>query len=490
MFSGIRAPEVAMPWIDWKWAADIEKFPNAVGRRHFKHVPNLGDVNSPTFIERAKSHGPIDLLVFGSPCQSYSVAGKRLGLDDPRGNLALVALGIIAKLRPRWFVFENVPGLFSSWSGGPQGKPVVDWRVLDCLYREFEESSDFASFLSSVRDIGYFGAYRTLDAQFFGVPQRRRRIFFVGNSGDWRHSAAVLFEQESLSRHFAPRREKRQGVTGSLAARTRGGGGLGTDFDCDGGLLVAPTLDQRAGGSGANSFATSGGLVAAPLTSNPYADNEAQESKLVAMCLNAKNNRFDGESQTFVTHSLRADGFDASEDGTGRGTPLVAVPILEAGARTGKSTSDIRAGVGIGESGDPMFTLQSGKQHAVAFQSSQSGVREHETHATLDSNNGPRRRNGIMQGMAVRRLTPIECARLQGFPDTFCHIYRNKKRKITPETAAYYRSHGLKCFLRDGQWFTLIAADGPIYKAYGNSMAIPVLRWIGDRIRQVQERTS
>lgn len=213
--------------------------------------------------------------------------------------------------------------------------------------------------------------------------------------------------------------------------------------------------------------------------------------------------RQDYETETLIAHSLRAEGFDASEDGTGRGTPLVPVPILEAGARTGKSTTDLRAGMGVGEPGDPMFTLQSGKQHAVCFTAKDHGAdamddcsptlragghsgshanagvmpavafnitpsnsnkdynaRESERAQALTAGgNRPSARGGdLIAGSAVRRLTPRECERLQGFPDDYTAVpYRNKP-----------------------------AADGPRYKALGNSMAVPVMRWIGERITMVE----
>ena len=241
LFSGIHAPECAAPEIDWKFCAEIEDFPAAVGATHHPHIPNLGDVTAPDFIERAKEtlHGStLDVLVFGSPCQGFSVAGKRLGLDDPRSNLALHALRIVRDLAPTWFTFENVPGLFSSWSGTPgdqagwQERPILSGNYC----REFIESSDFADFLRWVQDIRYFGSWTVLDAQYFGVAQRRERVFFVGHSRDWRYPAAVLLEPESLCGYPPSRQEARQAVAGSLSARTKGGGGLGTDFDLGGGL--------------------------------------------------------------------------------------------------------------------------------------------------------------------------------------------------------------------------------------------------------------
>src|SRR5262245_42902125 len=117
LFSGIGAPECAMPHWRWAWSAEIEKFPAAVMAARHPGSINLGDVTAHDFADRAAAIARPDVLVFGSPCQSYSVAGKRLGLDDPRGNLALVALGIVARVKPRWFVFENVPGLLSSSDG-------------------------------------------------------------------------------------------------------------------------------------------------------------------------------------------------------------------------------------------------------------------------------------------------------------------------------------------------------------------------------------
>ncbi len=171
----------------------------------------------------------------------------------------------------------------------------------------------------------------------------------------------------------------------------------------------------------------------------------------------------DFESETFVAQTVTADMYRSGGAVAGNNDQGVrncfVVPILEAGARTGASTTDPRAGIGIGEQGDPMYTLQSGKQHAIEFQSSQSGVREVDAHATLDSNNGSRRHNGVVQHMAVRRLTPEECEALQGFERGYTQIPRGRKGVPT--------------------------ADGPRYKALGNSWAVPCVRWIFDRMQVV-----
>jgi DNA (cytosine-5)-methyltransferase 1 len=355
--SGIEAASVAFHPLGWQpWAfAETDKFPSAVLAHHYPTVPNLGDMTK----FRGWPDATIDLLVGGTPCQSFSVAGLRAGLADPRGNLALTYLAIADRYRPQWVVWENVPGVLSS-SGG----------------------RDFGAFLGGLGELGYGWAYRILDAQYFGLAQRRKRVFVVGCLGDWRRATAVLFERESLSGDSAPRREAGQ-VAPSLPSRRTAGGGLCSDFDCDGGVIVS-TGD-------------------------------------VSHCLNAGGmGRIDYESETLIAHSLRADGFDASEDGTGRGTPIVAFAENQRGELV---TSDTMGALKMG-GGKPGQGYPAVQQH-----------------------------------MSVRRLTPRECERLQGFPDDYTLIpYRGKP-----------------------------AADGPRYKALGNSFAVPVVRWIGERIALVDQ---
>ena len=206
--SGIEAVSVA--WPDWTPVAfsEIDPFPCAVLAHHYPHVPNWGDMTK--FKEWPDAD--IDVLVGGTPCQSFSVAGLRAGLADPRGNLMLTYLAIAERYRPEWVVWENVPGVLSS-NGG----------------------RDFATFLCGLAELGYGWAYRVLDAQYFGVAQRRRRVFVVGSAGGWASAAAVLFERDCLQGNPAPSREAREGVTGTLNSHSTGGGGLGTDFDLGGG---------------------------------------------------------------------------------------------------------------------------------------------------------------------------------------------------------------------------------------------------------------
>jgi len=187
--SGIEAASVAWHPLGWRasFLSEIDAFPRAVLKHHYQDVPLHGDFTT----IRQGDYEPIDVLVGGTPCQSFSVAGLRGGLADERGNLALEYIRLAQRLRPRWLVWENVPGVLSSGAG-----------------------RDFGSFLGGLVECGYGFAYRVLDAQYFGLAQRRKRVFVVGYLGDWRRAASVLFEPESLRGHPAPGRE-----TGERVAR-------------------------------------------------------------------------------------------------------------------------------------------------------------------------------------------------------------------------------------------------------------------------------
>ena len=190
--SGIGAPEHA--WRDLPFnfigCSEIEPFPSAVLQHHYPTVKNYGDM---TKYRDWKIDEPVTALFAGTPCQSFSVAGLRQGLDSPNGNLALVFLGMVERFAPRWVIYENVPGLLSS-NGG----------------------RDFGAFLGALGELGFGYCYRTLDSQFFNVPQRRKRVFVVGYLGDWRRAAAVLFERESLSGGITKSRKTRQKVAPSV----------------------------------------------------------------------------------------------------------------------------------------------------------------------------------------------------------------------------------------------------------------------------------
>ena len=212
--SGVEAATTA--WHDLGWTpvafSEIEKFPSEVLAHHYPKTQNMGDMTK----YKEWNLDSVGLLVGGTPCQSFSVAGLRKGLEDPRGNLALTYVGILDKFRPKWCIWENVPGVLSS-NGG----------------------RDFGSFLGALAECGYGFAYRVLDAQYFGVPQRRRRVFVVGCLGDWEAPAKVLLEREGLRRDTPPSREKRQEVTGvtavSSGSDSQGRGRIGE-------LVYAPDL--------------------------------------------------------------------------------------------------------------------------------------------------------------------------------------------------------------------------------------------------------
>ncbi len=482
--SGIEAASVAWHPLGWQPIAfsEIEAFPSAVLAHHYPSVPNLGDMTK--FAEWPDA--AIDVLVGGTPCQSFSVAGLRKGLADPRGNLALTYLAIADRYRPEWMVWENVPGVLSSEGG-----------------------RDFGAFLGGLGQLGYGWAYRVIDAQYcrvdgfpHAVPQRRRRVFVVGCAGDWRRAAAVLFERASLSGDSPPRRET--------------------------GQRIAPTVIK---GAAIGREPSAGPQFGEHLSDGTcYTLNATEQHAVVApeLCRHCRAYRGAGRVCTAYTH-LECDcpkcqgfcecGRTADEDGTGRGTPIVPVvaptlrsggnatggdrpygtdvdtcdsliafdarqsDVIQYGNRAGPLDTDAFSqavvlpinlqiatrhealgrgtGFGIGEDGEPAFTLLKDHHHAVAFdmRGREDGSQFEGPHDTANiraASGGSSRR--YVAGWAVRRLTPVECERLQGFPDDYTAIpYRGKP-----------------------------AADGPRYKALGNSMACNVMRWLGRRIDLVQ----
>ena len=195
LFSGIEAATVAWQPLGWKPIAyaEVEPFPKAVLKQHYPNVPDLGDM---TKVDWKQYHHAADVVVGGSPCQAFSIAGLRKALDDPRGQLMLEYLRACAEIDPEWIVWENVPGVLSA-----------------------EHGRAFQSLLEAVAELWPDGgaAWRVLDAQFFGVAQRRERVFLVVNTRDWRRAAPVLFERESLCWDHRSSREKRETLTGGTA---------------------------------------------------------------------------------------------------------------------------------------------------------------------------------------------------------------------------------------------------------------------------------
>lgn len=415
--SGIEAVSVAWHPLGWQAAllSEIEPFPRRVlehrqraedARRHRSGFgPALwGDFTTirPRHLRRLGIDTAIDLLVAGTPCQSFSVAGLRGGLDDSRGNLALEYLRLARRLRPRWLVWENVPGVLSS-NGG----------------------RDFGAILGGMAELGYGFAYRVLDAQNFGVPQRRRRVFVVGYLGDWRRAAAVLFERQSVQGNPAPIREAREGNSGTIAGGARRKGGYSHD-----------DVQLTAFGGG-----------------------NCSGSIKVSAALTAPVRRQDFEVETFIAHTLRGEGFDASENATDRGITLAPMAIQERAVSENPSAGP--GGAGFRTDGIA-YTLEARTvPQAVAFNCREDPV-SGEKFGALGASSP--QAQAISYPGCVRRLTPRECERLQGFPDDYTRVpLVNKRGRLTGK----------------------FAADGPRYKSLGNSMAVPVMRWIGERIAAV-----
>ena len=368
--SGIEAAAVAWHTLGWTPAAfsEIEAFPRAVLAHHYPTVPLHGDFTTIAGDE----FGPIDLLVGGTPCQDFSVAGLRAGIAGERGNLTLEFLRLAERCAPRWIVWENVPGVLSSDGGRALG-----------------------AFLGGLAELGYGFAYRVLDAQYFGLAQRRERVFVVGCFGDWRRAAAVLFERQSLLRDTPPSREAGERVARPIAAGSPHGSGYRNDVDTAD-SLIASTGDV-------SHYLNAGGM-----------------------------GRIDYESETLIAFSVKDHGADAGD----------ISPTLRSG---GHDKSHANGGV--------MPVIAFGWQNSARQGASASAS----VTPTLDKSKTP-----AIAGMQVRRLTPRECERLQGFPDDYTLIpYRGKP-----------------------------AADGPRYRALGNSMAVPVMAWIGRRIAMVETLTS
>lgn len=469
--SGIEAASKAWEPLGWKpaWFSEIEPFPSSVLAYHWPEVTNLGDMTKIADAVRAGEVEAPDVLVGGTPCQAFSIAGLREGLSDDRGQLTLsyveLANAIDAKRRERGepeaiIVWENVPGVLSSKD-----------NAFGCFLAGLAgESSELQPAGGKWTHAGCVSgperviAWRVLDAQFFGVAQRRRRVFVVASARKGFDPAAVLFELNSVRRDSAPRRETQKAVA---ALTARGVGTCGAD------------------------------------------DNQAQAGHLIAECANGD-----------VSHTLKGEGFDGSEDGTGRGVPVVAfgggntsgnIDVATActahgvrmdfdtetfavhgtqdpdtnrelahtlGRNNGQENACIAFSYkdnGADATVDMAPTLRAGNHHtshanggqppAIAFQPGNlsrgaGSAPSDQIFPTLKADHGRGRSDQdphVFLGTQVRRLTPIECERLQGFPDNHTLIgWRGKDAAECP--------------------------DGPRYKAIGNSMAVPVMRWIGERI--------
>jgi DNA (cytosine-5)-methyltransferase 1 len=442
--SGIEAASVAWHPLGWKaaWLSEIEPFPSAVLAHHYPDVPNLGDMTTlPERILSGEVEAP-DLFCGGTPCQAFSVAGLRNSLDDARGNLSLTFVGIanaidhvrsVRRDAPGIIFWENVPGVLSTkdnafgcFLGALAGEdePIIPpgekWTNAGCVY-------------GPQRAV----AWRVLDAQYFGVAQRRRRVFVVASARDDFDPAAILFEFDGMRRDSAPSREKGQAIapcvtngppfsrTGNERVEAEAMVVSRSHWDGD---YPHPTLNNSAKGSGGVGYSNQDifSQRGAYLAPQPVA------ARMVAF----------GEYVDDGTASaMKARDYKDATD-------LVAQPIAFSRIDNGRDAlTDQSPTLRVGGNADGVM--------AVAFDTYNQDLNPHVTHSLRDGNSEGT--PALLQAMQVRRLTPVECERLQGFPDNYTNIPWRKK----PESP-----------------------DGPRYKALGNSWAVPNVRWIGKRIQE------
>ncbi|MDH4512990.1 hypothetical protein E4L85_13055, partial [Pseudomonas aeruginosa] len=597
--SGIEAASVAWHMLGFRasWFAEIEPFPSAVLAHRWPAVPNLGDM---TKLAREVLLGIIAaplILVGGTPCQDFSVAGMRAGLAGERGALTMKFVELadaIDHVRPDGdecvVVWENVPGVLSD-KGNAFG------NFLAALVGEseaLEPSGPRWTNAGCVYGPRRAAAWRVLDAQYFGLAQRRKRVFVVASARADFDPASVLLERESLRRDHPPRRGEGQDLAGhapfgpalqcgcgylfdlslgqwgcpncggdegpavevmagvpAFGGENQGGSlfqagaltahGVRNDFASET-FCVAPTLaggGRKSGGYSLDDIPT----VAGTLQSNGKAAGSAtqqdaesgllvvhgtQDPDIVQDCAHTLGRNHGQENAVFDPNQITSAA-NRSQPTPGLCHTLpassqapIAFPLLEVGKRTGRSTSDPRAGLGVGAENDPMFTLQASAQHGVCvtgdithtlkaegFDASEDGTGRGQpiVAATLEATAGRSRGAGTPVGMlansgsAVRRLTPRECERLQGFPDDYTLIpwaaYQKAMRAAEaslPRTATQdevLRARIAALYACDvSKEAADECPDGPRYKAIGNSKAVPVVRWIGKRLLQQLERTA
>jgi DNA (cytosine-5)-methyltransferase 1 len=333
-FSGIGGFDLAFEnaGMELTWAIEIDPAARAVMRDHWPQLTIYEDIKEVRGVDVAR----VDVLCGGFPCQDLSVAGRRAGLAGERSGLFYEFARLADELRPAWLVIENVPGLLSS-NGG----------------------RDMGAVLGTLAELGYGYAYRVLDAQYFGVAQRRRRVFIVGNLGGGELAAQVLFEPESSERNSPPRRQARPRIAASLTAGTGVSGndpGRRREDDIN---LVAGTLAPGAHPGGFNGrdaerdqlVATTVPVITAAAGSNHMSPRHNRDELMiptVSRALSAPKSgmRFDPNGEDYVvSHALKAEGADGSEDGTGRGVPMV-VSTLQGGGRRGYRIDSESAGGG------------------------------------------------------------------------------------------------------------------------------------------------
>lgn len=397
LFSGIEAASVAWGPLGWNPIAfsEIDPFCCELLAERFPNVPNLGDISG---VDWTEYEGSVDVVIGGSPCQAFSMAGRRLGLMDERGQLMLEFVRCVREVGPRWVIWENVPGVLSQ-----------------------DKGRAFGTLLGELEDCGYALAWRVLDAQFFGVPQRRRRVFLVGHPVPG-CSAGVLFEPDCMRGDNPPSREKRAQLAADAAKGARVG-------DTTGGDLTTMCFQQNqrnevrmVGGDGtiAGAIAESSGMKNTNYVCIGFSAGQSATAGSIA-------------AQAEVAPTLRA-----GESGTNQVPSVVITQYGDEIAGTLTARADSSPCVDRGQN---IVCMADGNAHAAI---------DEECAGTLKVGGEP---PIVASEYIVRRLMPVECERLQGFPDGWTDLGG------TP--------------------------DAPRYKACGNSMAVPVINWIGRRIEAV-----
>ena len=407
-----------MAWGPLGWKAvsfsEIDKFPSAVLSRHYPDVPNEGDFTKADW----SNYGPLDVIIAGTPCQDFSIAGEREGAEGERGNLTLEYArklnesGISFKV----FLWENVPGVLSDRGNAFGRFLAILAGEASPLVAPGGRWADAGYVLGPLRSI----AWRCLDAQYFGLAQRRKRVFLVACPRNGLDPREVLFEFDGLRRDTPPGRSQKEDVAGTLKSRFGRNGGAAND-DLNTGRAITQSLTCRLGSGGPD-------------------DNKAQGRFYVA-CGGHHFDELVDVAATIKTNTGASQDYESE-------TFLVG-PVAFHGAQdpdvSGDAATALRAPQGGGD-----------KAHVL-------------THS------------------AVRRLTPTECERLQGFPDGYTLIkdwsgWRNMDKSETPEKlkALGFEVHQTK---KSGKW-RVNDPDGPRYKALGNSMAVDVIRWLGERIER------
>lgn len=478
--SGIEAASVAWEPLGWKaaWLAEIEPFPSAVLAYHYPNVPNLGDM---TRIRDRVASGEVsapDILVGGTPCQAFSVAGARNSLDDDRGQLTLEYVRLANEIdtarsirgeQPSVIVWENVPGVLSTKDNAfgcflgalsgeecelqPSGKK---WTNAGCVF-------------GPKRAV----AWRILDAQYFGLAQRRKRVFVVASARKGFYPDKVLFEWESVRRDSAPSRGERQDAARTAENCPRSSGSTLSGKD------IFPTLASSMGSKLwlGNQEAFSGDYFVCHGTQDPLVQrdtafplgcNRGQENAVFG----CTPTTLDSSKVNTITKSYGAGGADLETK------PLIlqanSVYSLQ-GNLVDRATKQNGSGVSL----ECAHTLNTQDKHAVAFgiqgnmigRSENAGPQGSGISEGISFTLTKADRHGVADGM-VRRLTPKECERLQGFPDSYTKIPYKKGKLVDNGDAT------LSLVLLDE------CPDGARYAALGNSMAVAVMQWIGKRIKE------